>query len=168
MSRVLPTAWGGQKQQNIAVASLYTWLKYLHIVGLAVFLLAHGISAGSSLVVRQPLAAAARGTILNLSLRANFVAYPGLVLMIITGVWMGFIDSWWRMGWIWAAIVVLVLAIVSMSVMSIPYHKAREVLGESQAAELETRLSRARPMALAGIGVVALLILFYLMVFKPF
>ena len=33
---------------------------------------------------------------------------------------------------------------------------------------LDTRLGRARPMALAGIGVVALLILFYLMVLKPF
>jgi hypothetical protein len=150
------------------VAGLYIWLKYLHIVGLAAFLLAHGISAGSSLVVRQPLASAARGAILQISLRANLVAFPGLLLVIVTGVWMGFIDSWWRMGWIWAAIVVLVLAIVSMSAMSVPYHKAREVLGEGQGAELESRLGRARPLVIAGIGTVALLILFYLMVFKPF
>ena len=150
------------------MASLYIWLKFLHIVGLGVFLLAHGISAGASLVVRQQAVAAARGAILKLSLRANFVAFPGLLLVIITGVWMGFIQSWWRMGWIWAGIVVLVLSIVAMSAMSVPYHRSREVLGPDQTAELDTRLSRARPMALAGIGAVALLILFYLMVVKPF
>jgi hypothetical protein len=150
------------------VASLYVWLKFLHIVGLAVFLLAHGVSAGASLVVRQPMAAAARKVILPISLRANFVAFPGLLIVIITGVWMGFLGSWWRMGWIWAAIVVLVLSIVAMSVMSVPYHRAREVLGEDKTAELDTRLKRARPIELAGIGAVALVILFFLMVFKPF
>jgi hypothetical protein len=150
------------------VASLYIWLKFLHIVGLAVFLVAHGVSAGASIVVRQKAAAAARSVILPISLRANFVAFPGLLLVIVTGVWMGFLQSWWRMGWIWVAIVVLVLSIVVMSAMSVPYHRAREVLGDGQTAELDTRLRRARPIELAGIGTVALLILFYLMVFKPF
>jgi hypothetical protein len=42
------------------------------------------------------------------------------------------------------------------------------VLGEGQTAELDTRLRRARPIELAGVGAVALLILFFLMVFKPF
>jgi hypothetical protein len=148
--------------------SLYVWLKFLHILGLGVFLLAHGISAGASLVLRQQAAAAARGAILQLSLRANFIAFPGLLLVLVTGVWMGFLQSWWRMGWIWAAIVVLVLSIVAMSAMSVPYHRAREVLGEGQTAELDTRLKRARPIELAGIGTVALLILSFLMVFKPF
>jgi hypothetical protein len=150
------------------VDSLYVWLKFLHILGLGVFLVAHGVSAGASLVVRQKAAAAARSVILPISLRANYVAFPGLLLVIVTGVWMGFLQSWWRMGWIWAAIVILVLAIVAMSAMSVPYHRAREVLGDWQAVELETRLRRARPIELAGIGTVALLILFFLMVFKPF
>ena len=148
--------------------SLYVWLKFLHIVGLAVFLLAHGVSAGASLIVRQKAAAAARSVILPISLRANFVAFPGLLLVIVTGVWMGFLQSWWRMGWIWTAIVVLVISIAAMSFLSVPYHRSREVLGPDQTAELDTRLSRARPMALAGIGTVALVILFFLMVFKPF
>ena len=148
--------------------SLYVWLKFLHIVGLAVFLLAHGVSAGASFVVRQKAAAAARSVILPISLRANFVALPGLLLVIVTGVWMGFLQSWWKMGWIWAAIVVLVLAIVAMSAMSVPYHRSREVLGEGQTAELDARLKRARPIELAAVGTVALLILFFLMVFKPF
>jgi hypothetical protein len=150
------------------LASFYIWLKFLHLVGLGVFLLAHGVSAGASLVVRQKAAAGARSVILPISLRANFVAFPGLLLVIVTGVWMGFLQTWWRMGWIWAGIVVLVLAIVTMSAMSVPYHRAREVLGDGQTAELDTRLKRARPVELAAIGTVALLILFFLMVFKPF
>lgn len=148
--------------------SLYVWLKFLHILGLGVFLLAHGISAGASLVLRRQAAAAARGAILMLSIRANYVAFPGLLVVLVTGVWMGFLQSWWRMGWIWAGIVVLVLSIVAMSAMSVPYHRAREVLGDGQMADLDTRLKRARPVELAAIGTVALLILFFLMVFKPF
>ena len=148
--------------------SLYVWLKFLHILGLGTFLLAHGISAGASLVLRQQAAVAARGAILMLSIRANFIALPSLLIVLVTGIWMGFLQSWWRMGWIWAAIVVLVISIAVMSFLSVPYHRSREVLGPDQTAELDTRLSRARPMALAGVGTVALVILFFLMVFKPF
>ena len=148
--------------------SLYVWLKFLHILGLGVFLVAHGVSAGASLVLRQQAASAARGAILMLSIRADYVAFPGLLVVLVTGVWMGFLQSWWRMGWIWAAIVVLILAIVAMSAMSVPYHRSREALGEGQAAELDTRLKRARPIEMAAIGTLALVILFFLMVFKPF
>jgi hypothetical protein len=151
------------------VASLYLWLKFLHLVGLGVFLLGHGVSAGTSLVLRRPLADAMRGTLLQLSIRASYLAFPGLGVLLITGVWMGFLGSWWHRGWIWTAIVVLIAVIVAMSAQSVPYHKAREAVGGNQpGGELETELKRARPIALAVVGTVALVVLIFLMVFKPF
>ena len=106
--------------------SLYLWLKFFHIAGLGVFLLGHGVSAGSSLMLRRASADAIRAALLRLSIQANFAAFPGLLLVLVTGVWMGFVGHWWRAGWIWAAIVTLVAVMVVMSAMSVPYHKARD------------------------------------------
>jgi len=150
------------------MANLYVWLKFLHLVGLGAFLVGHGVSAGTSLVLRRPLPDAARAALLQLSIRAYAAAGPGLLLLIVTGVWMGFLGSFWRTGWIWAAIVVLVATIVVMSAQSVPYHKAREAAAKNPAGEIETELKSARPVVLAAIGGVALLVLFFLMVFKPF
>jgi hypothetical protein len=151
------------------VASLYLWLKYLHLLGLAIFLLGHGVSAGCSLVLRRPLPDAMRASLLQLSIRGNFASFPGLGLLIVTGVWMGFLGSWWHWGWIWTAIVVLVIVSVAMSAQSVPYHKARDLVGKSKPeGELESELKHARPVVMAVIGSVGLVILIFLMVFKPF
>jgi hypothetical protein len=151
------------------VASLYLWLKYLHLVGLAIFLLGHGVSAGCSLVLRRPVSDAVRASLLQLSIRGNFASFPGLGLLLVTGVWMGFLGSWWHWGWIWAAIIVLVIVSVAMSAQSVPYHKARDVVdGKKPQSEIESELKHARPVAMAVIGTVGLVVLIFLMVFKPF
>jgi divalent metal cation (Fe/Co/Zn/Cd) transporter len=151
------------------MASLYLWLKFLHLFGLGAFLLGHGVSAGASLMLRRPLADAMKGALLQVSMRANYVALPGLGVLLITGVLMGFLGSWWHWGWIWTAIAVLVAVMVVMSAQSVPYHSARDAVGANKpAAELEGQLQRARPVALAIIGTLGLVVLIFLMVFKPF
>ena len=150
------------------MTSLYVWLKFLHLVGLAAFLFGHGISGGASLVLQRPLPDTARAAILKVSIGAYAAAGPGLLLLIATGVWMGFLGSWWRTGWIWAAIVVLVATIVVMSANSVPYHKARDAAAKNPMGEIESELKQARPLLLIVVGSVGLVALFFLMVFKPF
>jgi hypothetical protein len=150
------------------MASLYLWLKFFHIVGIGAFLLGHGVSAGSSLMLRRASTDAVRAALLRVSIQSAAIFYPALVLIIVTGVWMGFVGHWWGMGWIWAGIVTLVIAIVVMSAMSVPYHKARDAANAKPPADLEPMLKPARPIELAVVGTIGLLILFFLMVFKPF
>ena len=150
------------------MASLYLWLKFFHIAGLGFFLLGHGVSAGSSLMLRRASTDAVRTALLRVSIQSAAVFYPALVVIMVTGVWMGFAGSWWRTGWIWAAIATLVAVIVIMSAMSVPYHKARDAANAKPPADLEPVLKPARPIELAVIGMIGLLILFFLMVFKPF
>jgi hypothetical protein len=150
------------------MTNLYIWLKFLHLLGLGAFLVGHGISAGSSLVLRRPLPDLARAALLQLSIRAYAAAGPGLLLLVVTGVWMGFLGSFWRTGWLWAAIIVLVATIVIMSANSVPYHKAREAAAKIPMGAIEAELTKARPLVLAAVGGVGLLVLFFLMVFKPF
>jgi len=149
--------------------SLYVWLKFFHLLGLGVFLFGHGISAGTSLVVRSRPVEAVTGALLNASNRASAISYPGLLVLVVTGVWMGFAGSWWHAGWIWVAIGVLVATLVVMGALSVPYHQTRDALAKKESgSEVENRLKQARPAALAAVGTLAVVILFFLMVFKPF
>jgi Predicted integral membrane protein (DUF2269) len=150
------------------MASLYLWLKFFHIVGIGAFLLGHGVSAGTSLMLRRASTDAVRAALLRVSIQSALVFYPALLVIVVTGVWMGFEGSWWRTGWIWAGIGTLVAVIVVMSAMSVPYHKARDAANAKPPADMEPMLKRARPLELAVVGAIGLLILFFLMVFKPF
>jgi hypothetical protein len=150
------------------VSSLYLWLKFFHIVGIGGFLLGHGVAAGSSLMLRRASTDSVREALLRVSIQSAAIFYPALAVIVVTGVWMGFQGSWWRTGWIWAGIGTLVVVIVVMSAMSVPYHKARDAANAKPPTELEPVLKRARPIELAVIGTIGLLILFFLMVFKPF
>lgn len=143
------------------MASLYVWLKFFHLVGLGVFLFGHGISAGASLAVRGRSMDQVSRALLDLSVRSHSLAFPGLGLLIATGVWMGFVGSWWRSGWIWTAIGVVVLLVFVMGALSTTYHTARR-------SETPVVLPRGRPLALTFTGAIGLLVLFGLMVFKPF
>jgi hypothetical protein len=150
------------------LANLYLWLKFVHIVGLGAFLLGHGVSAGSSLALRRASTDAVRSSLLRVSIQSALVFYPALLVIVVTGVWMGFAGHWWGTGWIWGGIVTLVVLIAVMSALSVPYHKARDAANAKPPAELEPALKPARPIELAVVGTIGLLILFFLMVFKPF
>jgi hypothetical protein len=150
------------------VTSFYFWLKFFHLLGVGVFLMGHGVSAGTSVALRgRPLDSVSRA-LLQISIRSQAIAYPGLFLILVTGVWMGFAGSWWRTGWIWTAIVVLVAVFIAMSALSIPYHRARAEKAEPSGAAADAPLARSRPLALLVIGVLGLVALIFLMVFKPF
>ena len=148
------------------MSNLYTWLKFLHLVGLGVFLFGHGISGGVSLVLKGKPALDVSRALLMLSIWSYRITYPGLGLLLVTGVWMGFAGSWWRAGWIWASIAVLVVVFAVMSFLSVAYHRAREVAAND--SELTQRIEKTRPELVAAIGVIGLLVLYFLMVFKPF
>lgn len=94
---------------------------------------------------------------------------------------MGFQSNWWRFGWIWAAIVVLLVAIGAMSALSRPYHNVRVAAGvqpprsradeppvATSSEQLQEVVTKANPWPISTIGVVAIAILIWLMVIKPF
>jgi hypothetical protein len=149
------------------VTSLYVWLKFIHLAGLVAFLFGHGIADGASLAIRAKPAAEVSRALLQLSIWSYRIAYPGLFLLLATGVWMGFAGSWWARGWIWASIGVLVVVFGLMTFVSIPYHQARDNAKEDDSA-LAQRLDRTRPLLAVWIGAVGVLVLLFLMVFKPF
>src|SRR5262249_18019460 len=105
----------------------------------------------------RPVAQSAR-QVLQLSQTSAIVANPALLVILATGIWMGFAGSLWGRGWIWAAIVILVLIIASMLYVARPYYLARDAAKESDAILLD-RLARTRPLIAAWIGGVGVVVL---------
>jgi small-conductance mechanosensitive channel len=148
------------------MTNLYSWLRFLHLLGLAAFLISHGVTAGAALALRGPASPASRG-LLRLSLVSGAVAFPALLLLIVSGVWMAFARHLWGQGWIWASIVVFVAIVVAMGLIANRYRAARDAAKESDEV-LGERLGQTRPIAAIWIGSIGLLVLLFLMVFKPF
>jgi uncharacterized membrane protein len=148
------------------VTNLYVWLRFFHLLGLAVFLFAHGVSGGASLALRAPVSPDSR-RILRLSQRSGIIANPSLLVVIVTGVWMAFAGHWWGQGWLWASVVVLVALLGAMGFIARPYYMARDAAEQTDAV-LSDRLRDTRPLAAIWIGGLGLAVLIFLMVFKPF
>lgn len=144
--------------------SLYRWLLLLHLVGLAMFLLAHGFSAAAALSLRANRPASENRLLLGLSQGSYNFMFGGLLLLVGTGVWMGFLGGWWGHAWLWISIGVLLAVMIVMGALAGAYRAARgapdEALGEA--------VAKTRPLTLTWTGAAALAALLFLMVLKPF
>ncbi|HJW75072.1 MAG TPA: DUF2269 family protein [Thermoleophilia bacterium] len=153
---------------------MYLWLVALHLVGLVVFLLAHGVSIWVSFRVRGERNRDVIAALLGLSLRASQVLYLGLLLLGIGGLGAAFTAGWLATPWNLASYVVVVAVLAAMySIASPYYHGLRAGLEGAVGAPplddeaLVARLRSRRPEALALVGGSGLVILVLLMVLKP-
>jgi hypothetical protein len=162
---------------------LYPWLVFLHIAGGFTFILGHGASAMASMRLRGEREPERVRALLDLSSGSLTIAYVGLLLLLVAGIAAAFGGSWWGRLWIWSSLVLLVLIAVAMYPLGSQYYaKVRHAVGlrtyqdkkddpdpvPASPAELDALLTSNRPGLLAGIGGVGLLVILWLMVFKPF
>lgn len=159
------------------------WSLAIHLVGLTAFLLAHGTSAGLAFAMRRERDPARMRRLLELSEASFSLLYPSLLLLVAGGVAGGFRRGYWSFGWVWAAIGLLMLVIVAMSILGGGrYSELRKPLGlkyragfkiyppesEGTADEIQSALPRLHPLVIAGIGIVSLFLFLFLMIWKPF
>lgn len=153
---------------------MYPWLVTLHLLGFAVFMLAHGVSIWVVFRVRGESDRALVAALLEMSRRALLVVYVGLAMLGIGG--LGAAASAGLLGapWIVASYAVVAIAMGVMYTIAAPYyHRLREAMAgtpdtppiddEVLAARLRTR----RPELLAGVGGLAIVVLVVLMTVKP-
>jgi uncharacterized membrane protein len=148
------------------MTSLYAWLMFLHLLSLGTFLFAHGVSGGASLLLRGPVSEQTR-RLLRLSQQSSFLSNPAILLVIATGIWMTFAGHWAGRLWPWVSLGLLIVVFALMVYVARPYYAARDAAKESDDA-IATRLAGARPLLAVWVGATALVLLFGLMVFKPF
>ena len=161
----------------------YSLLVFFHILGTFGFMLAHGVSSMVALRLRSERNIERIRALLDLSSASMGLMYGSLLLILGTGIWAGFRGNWWRMGWIWAGLGLLIFITIAMFVLASPYYngvrKAAGMhyyglkkgqqpdppVGEDQMAAL---LSSSRPYLIAAVGLGAIITILYLMVMKPF
>jgi hypothetical protein len=159
----------------------YPWVVLVHVLAAFLFILAHGASAFVSYRVRAERDPGRIAVLLDLSASSLGLMYGSLGLLLLAGIAAGIMGDWFKKGWIWAAIGVLLLVSVLMYVVATTYYaRVRRGLGQVRPGsrdpapeplppdQLLALLDSRRPDAIAVIGVIGLVVLLWLMVVKPF
>jgi hypothetical protein len=161
---------------------MYRWLLFAHIASVAGFLLAHGTSAAMAFRLRSEKTTDGLRSLAELSKQTTGVMYTFIALIVISGVVLGLQGRWFGRGWIWAAIVVLILTIGGMSALGGRFNAVRGAVGlpawdrrgkvttstPGSPDEIRRAVEAAPTGVITAIGVVALALLLWLMILKPF
>jgi hypothetical protein len=166
------------------IAWTHAYVIYIHIVGVFLFLLAHGVSAAVVLRLRRERDPAAVRTLVDLSARSIGVMSIGAAIWFFSGILLGFSGNYWGTGryWLWASLAVAVVVVGLMTPMGRLYlNRVRLALGIDprgpvgqpisttvDAAALDAAITSGRPLLLVGIGFGGIMVLAWLMMFKPF
>ena len=166
------------------LAPFHGAIVFVHVLGVFLFLLAHGVSAGVLLRLRSERNPQAVRTLVDLSAGSINVMGVGAALWLFSGVAAGFSGNYWTSGrlWIWASLVIAIAVVALMTPMGRLYlNRVRVAVGidpngkSDQAPEadldpaaLDAAIASGRPLLLAAIGVGSVAILTWLMMFKPF
>jgi len=148
---------------------------FVHLFGVFGFLLSHGVSVSVLFRLQKERHPDRVNDLIALSGSSIRGFYVSLGVLFVAGIIAGFVGHWWSQGWIWGAIVVLVVTMLAMYGMARPYYRrvgfvARAMAGGSQAVteeQFDSILASGRPRTIAWIGFIGLLLILYLMVFKP-
>ena len=161
---------------------MYNWLLFSHIASVAGFLLAHGTSAAMAFRLRSEKTTDGIRSLTELSKQTTGVMYTFIALTVISGLFLGFQGRWWGRAWIWTALAVLLLTIGAMSAFGGRFNAVRGVVGlpawdrrgktttsaPGSPEEIRRAVEAAPVGVITAIGVVALVLLLWLMILKPF
>ncbi|HEY3335355.1 MAG TPA: hypothetical protein VGK16_09005 [Candidatus Limnocylindrales bacterium] len=153
---------------------MYPWLVTLHLLGMVLFLLAHGVSIWVAFAVRGERRRDTVVALLDLSRRAAQVIYLGLALLGIGGLGAAWSAGLLTAPWVVMSYAVVVVILVAMFATASPYYHGLRAAIAGTAGEppidddaLDRRLRTRRPELLATLGGVGLVSLVVLMTVKP-
>ena len=162
---------------------MYQWLVFLHILSAFAFFMAHGVSALMAFRLKRETNPERMKAILDLSEFALPVMYWSLMLLVLAGIGAGIMGHWFSMGWIWAAIVLLVIVWIGMVAYAMRFYApVRKALGmpyrtrkgdqtpgsPASDTEIASAVAATNPALLAGVSFALIAVILWLMMFKPF
>ena len=153
---------------------LYRIIVFLHVISTFGFLLSHGASVSMAFALKRERDLQKIRALLDLSSTSYPLMSLTLAASIVFGVIAGFQGHWWKFGWIWTSIALLVVVIAVMYFWgSNIYGTAKKTAGLSSEPagndeELFAILERSNPVLLTIIGYGGYAIIAWLMMTKPF
>jgi hypothetical protein len=160
----------------LAITIDYNWWKFLHVAGVVVFVLFHGVSVVVALRLRKERDRERIASLLQLSGSSIQGMYAGLGWLTVFGTIAGIQGGWWNDGWFWLSIIVLVLVVAEMSAVGRPYYQRVKEAVEMRPSgvprksdeELEEILRSRVGIVNMWVGFAALAVITWFMIFKPF
>jgi plastocyanin len=154
---------------------VYQWWVFVHLVGVFGLLVSHGVSVAVTFRLRAERDPARAVALLEISGSSITAFYVSLGVLLLGGVGAAFDGGLWGYGWIWASLATLAAVIAAMYALARPYyHRIRFVataLTEGSRAvtpeQFERLLQAPRSLSVAAIGFAGLVLILYLMLFKP-
>ncbi|MBI3738691.1 MAG: hypothetical protein HY258_06565 [Chloroflexi bacterium] len=154
---------------------LYRIIVFLHVISTFGFLLSHGASVSMAFALKRERDSQKIRALLDLSGTSYPLMSLTLLASIVFGIIAGFQGHWWKFGWIWVSIALLIVILVLMFIWgSNIYGEARKAAGllppEPPASdeELFAILEKSNPVLLTIIGYGGYAIIAWLMMVKPF
>jgi len=142
---------------------MYRWIVFVHIASVLGLLLVHPVTVAFHL--KQERNDTRIRELLEVSEAASILRWIFFGITLASGIVLGFMGSFWGTFWIWAAFVVFIAIAVVMNVYG---GRTIDPIADTSAdAEMERLLTRFRPGILAVTGAGGLLLVLYLMLFKP-
>lgn len=163
---------------------LYKIIVFLHVISVLGFLLSHGASASISYALNRERDMVKIRAMLDLSAASYPVMLWTLLATVVFGLIAAFLQMvWWRFGWIWVSIAMLVVIVVLMAIhgsgvfgeirkaVGLPYMvKGKPFPAEPAKGDKEvyTVLAKINPTLLLIIGYGGFAVIAWLMSAKPF
>ena len=158
---------------------MYNWVVYLHVAVIFIFLIQHAAEILVTFKLRQQKEPegvfATYAFMLDNNSRNLRITYA---LIIFTGMAAGFISTWWKQGWMWTALGVMIVIWIVMKRVGSIYLYAVDAIADhalknkddiSATDKFRRDLSaRREPEILTITSVIGGAIILWLMMFKPF
>jgi len=142
---------------------VYQWIVFIHIASVLGLLLVHPVTVAFHL--KEERNDTRIRELLEVSEAASTLRWIFFGLTIASGLVLGFMGSFWGTMWIWAALVIFVAIGLVMNLYG--GRTIDRIADTRDDAEMERLLTRFRPGILAVTGAGGLLLILYLMLFKP-
>jgi 4-hydroxybenzoate polyprenyltransferase len=142
---------------------MYRWIVFIHIASVLGLLLVHPVTVAFHL--KEERNDTRIRELLEVSEAASTLRWLFFWLTLVSGVVLGFLGSWWSSAWIWVALAIFVAIGVVMNLYG--GRTIDRIADTHDDAEMERLLRRFRPGILAVTGAGGLLLILYLMLFKP-
>jgi len=156
---------------------MYELLRFLHVLSAMAYFLFHGAVASVTFAIRRepgPKRIDALSEVMVLAYRGAPIA--GVVL-VLSGILLGFMGRWWGDRWIWASVAVLLVIGILMNRLGKPYMTEGFSRARNPSAQLRPQAGRGilggmrafffHPMFFTFTGMIGLAIVLWLMMFKP-
>jgi len=162
----------------------YQIILYLHVAGALGFFLFHGATASATFGLKREKGRESVAILLKMRELGGVGGSLSLMVMLISGIVLGFMGRWWGDIWLWASIAIfLVIGLVmggsgrnyfdrvSYAVNPAKYKAPKDKKDDPEPPteeDLAMEQAKGRPVMLTVTGIVSLVLMLWLMMFKPF